>query len=89
MIFRCRNCGETTSDIDMVLEGACKCGGTKFELVSEDPLGVSTEISPRERIRRDLHLWVDLNIDSLDVNAINNLRVRFEFDDPTSHAISR
>ncbi|MHA1740548.1 MAG: hypothetical protein DRQ02_12725 [Candidatus Latescibacterota bacterium] len=80
MIFRCRNCGETSSDIDMVLDGACKCGSTRFELVSEDPVATPADISPRERLRRDLHLWVDLNIDSLDLDAINNLRVRFEFD---------
>lgn len=81
MIFRCRKCGETSTDIDMVLDGTCKCGGSKFELVSEDTMGVPTDISPRERIRRDLHLWVDLNIDSLDNTSLDSLRVRFEFDD--------
>ncbi len=85
MIFRCRNCGATSSDIDMVLEGTCKCGGTRFELVTEDLVGQVAGLSPKERLRHDLHLWVDLNIDSLDVDRINNLRVRFEFDDsPTS-----
>ncbi len=89
MIFRCRNCGETSSDIDMVLEGACKCGGTRFELVSEDFLAAQGEISPRERIRQDLHLWVDLNIDSLDVAKLNNLRVRFEYDDSIGQPLTR
>jgi len=84
MIFRCRQCGETSSDIDMVLEGVCKCGGTRFELVSEDTFASAVDLSPKERLRRDLHLWVDLNVDSLDISRLDNLRVRFEFDDPSS-----
>ena len=78
MIFKCRNCGDTSADIDMVLDGTCHCGCTHFQLASEDLPGVSKEIEQKEQIRRDLHLWVDLNLDSMESSDIGSIRVAFE-----------
>jgi len=83
LIFRCRNCGDTTADIDVVLDGACKCGCTSFQLVSEDAPIFKDELSAKEVIRRDLHMWIDLNIDSVDPENLRDMRVRFEFNKPT------
>ncbi len=80
MIFKCRNCGKTSSDIDMVLDGTCECGCAHFELTSEKPFMTGEAVSPKEALRRDLHLWLDLNIDSIDVESLHNMRVRLEFD---------
>ncbi|MHA2141831.1 MAG: hypothetical protein ACXADC_06525 [Candidatus Thorarchaeota archaeon] len=82
MIFQCRNCGKTSTDIDMVLDGACTCGCTYFKMGSESPLDLPKDLSTKEAIRRDLHQWLDLNIDSMDTDSIGNIRVRFEIDDP-------
>jgi predicted nucleic acid-binding Zn-ribbon protein len=84
VIFRCRNCGETTADIDAVLDGSCACGCTSFQLVSENAAIFRDELSAKEAIRRDLHMWVDLNIDSANPEDLTNLRVRFEFNRPES-----
>ncbi|MEE9540250.1 MAG: hypothetical protein E3J82_01690 [Candidatus Thorarchaeota archaeon] len=82
MIFKCRNCGDTSADIDMVLDGTCHCGCTHFQLSSENVPGVSKEISQKEQIRRDLHLWVDLNLDSMESSDIGSIRVAFECEKP-------
>ncbi|MFW9974686.1 MAG: hypothetical protein ACFFDQ_05455 [Candidatus Thorarchaeota archaeon] len=78
MLFICRNCGKTSVDIDMVLEGACSCGCTHFHLVSEDRSELPAELSEKECIRRDLHKWLDLNLDSMPPNLVGNIRVLFE-----------
>ncbi|NWF95268.1 MAG: hypothetical protein HXY34_03915 [Candidatus Thorarchaeota archaeon] len=78
MIFRCRNCGDCTTDVDVVLDGACKCGCTRFQLIPEPTPLVVEELPTKEAIRRDLHLWLDLNIDSLSVEDLTSLRVSFE-----------
>jgi predicted nucleic acid-binding Zn-ribbon protein len=80
MIFQCRNCGKTSDDIDMVLDGSCDCGCTHFKLATENPLDLPEELSIKEAVRRDLHYWLDLNIDSMDSESIGNIRVRFEVD---------
>jgi hypothetical protein len=49
---------------------------------SESPLDLPKDLSTKEAIRRDLHQWLDLNIDSMDTDSIGNIRVRFEIDDP-------
>ncbi|MFW9968096.1 MAG: hypothetical protein ACFFEA_13155 [Candidatus Thorarchaeota archaeon] len=81
MIFQCRNCGKTSDDIDMVLDGSCACGCSHFKLATENPLDLPKELSTKEAIRRDLHYWLDLNIDSMDSESIGNIRVRFEIDE--------
>ncbi|TXT55833.1 MAG: hypothetical protein BAJATHORv1_30216 [Candidatus Thorarchaeota archaeon] len=78
MIFRCRNCGNTSADIDMVLDGACTCGCTSFQLVEQEPAGLNTGLPTKEMIRQDLHSWIDLNLDALKPEQIYNIRVRFE-----------
>ncbi|MFX0108724.1 MAG: hypothetical protein ACFE7R_10590 [Candidatus Hodarchaeota archaeon] len=80
MLFQCRNCGKTSTDIDMVLDGACECNCTHFKLVSETPLDLPPEIDTKESIRRDLHHWIDLNIDSMDPDQVSNMRVFFEIE---------
>ncbi len=80
MIFQCRNCGETSADIDKVLDGACKCGCTHFKLASKTPLELPENLAAKEAIRRDLHYWLDLNIDSMDPDDVGNLRVLFEIE---------
>ncbi len=82
MIFQCRNCGKTSGDIDMVLDGSCTCGCTHFRLASENHIDLPPELSAKEAIRRDLHCWLDLNIDSMDPESVGSLRVRFEVDNP-------
>ncbi len=78
MLFVCRNCGKTSVDIDMVLEGACSCGCTHFHLVSEDKSELPPELRQKESIRRDLHKWLDLNLDSMPPDLVGNIRVLFE-----------
>jgi predicted nucleic acid-binding Zn-ribbon protein len=80
MLFVCRNCGATTADIDMILDGACECGSTHFKLVSENSPKIPAPMAMKEEIRRNLHTWVDLNIDSMDSSKIGNMRVIFECD---------
>ena len=80
MLFRCMNCGATSPDIDMVLNGSCSCGSSRFHLVSQDRKTVATEISTKEQIRRDLHQWIDLNLDSVTPEEMTNVRVSFECD---------
>ncbi|MHA2003549.1 MAG: hypothetical protein ACW975_04220 [Candidatus Thorarchaeota archaeon] len=82
MIFQCRNCGKTTGDIDIVLDGACTCGCSHFKLATKNPLDLPPELSAKEAIRRDLHYWLDLNLDSMDPESVGDIRVRFEFGDP-------
>jgi len=78
MLFVCRNCGNTSEDIDMVLDGSCKCGGSHFKLVSDDSPKLPTVVTPKEEMRNALHLWIDLNIDSMEPEQIGDIRVRFE-----------
>ena len=78
MLFICRNCGNASADIDKVLDGSCKCGGNHFKLVSDDSKGKPVAMTPKEEIRRDLHQWIDLNIDSMEPEQIGDIRVRFE-----------
>lgn len=86
MIFICRNCGKSSDDIDMVLEGSCSCGCSDFHLVSNDRSGLPEPLDTKETIRRDLHRWVDLNLDSMPPELVGNIRVLFEIerDDVTS-----
>jgi predicted nucleic acid-binding Zn-ribbon protein len=78
MIFVCRSCGESSVDIDMVLEGACGCGCTHFHLVSEDRSELPKALEEKESIRRDLHRWLDLNLDSMSPEVVGNISVTFE-----------
>lgn len=78
MLFVCRMCGKSSADIDMVLEGACSCGCTHFHLVSEDRSEFPKEIAEKEAIRRDLHRWLDLNLDSMPPELVGNITVKFE-----------
>ena len=80
MMFICRMCGKTSEDIDMVLEGACSCGCTHFHLVSEDRSELPKELDQKEAIRRDLHRWLDLNLDSMPPELVGNIRVLFEIE---------
>ncbi|MGQ4912560.1 MAG: hypothetical protein ACP6KW_10360 [Candidatus Thorarchaeota archaeon] len=86
MLFICRNCGKSTDNIDVVLDGACSCGCTHFHLVSEDRSGLPLPLETKETIRQDLHRWVDLNLDSMPPELVGNIRVLFEIerDDLTS-----
>ncbi len=74
----CINCGKTSADIDMVLQGQCSCGCSHFHLVSEDRSELPPPLSNKEAIRRDLHKWIDLNIDSMPPEVVDNIRVLFE-----------
>ena len=47
----------------MVLEGACSCGCQHFHLVSEDRSELPKPLDEKEIIRRDLHRWLDLNLE--------------------------
>lgn len=78
MIFICRSCGKSSDDIDMVLDGACSCGCSHFHLVSEDRSELPEALDAKEKIRRDLHRWVDLNLDSMPPDLVGNIRVLFE-----------
>ncbi|MBD3407650.1 MAG: hypothetical protein GF411_16150 [Candidatus Lokiarchaeota archaeon] len=78
MIFKCRNCGNTSADIDMVLDGACPCGCTSFQLVEQEPIGMTSGLPTKEMIRQDLHNWIDVNLDALTPDQVYNIRVRFE-----------
>lgn len=80
MFFKCRACGRISTDIDTILEGACECGCTHFQLCSEQRPTLPPSLEKKEEIRRDLHTWIDLNIDSMDPDSVGNLRVLFEFD---------
>ncbi len=78
MLFQCRDCGETSPDLDMVLNRACKCGSTRFHLISQDTKPLVTEVSEKEQLRRELHRWLDLNLDSVEAKDLPNLRLSFE-----------
>jgi predicted nucleic acid-binding Zn-ribbon protein len=78
MMFICRSCGKSSTDIDMVLEGACSCGCTHFHLVSEDRSELPKPLDAKEEIRRDLHRWLDLNLDSMSPETIGDISVKFE-----------
>ena len=80
MIFICRSCGKSTADIDLVLEGACSCGCTHFHLVSEDRSELPKALGVKETIRRDLHRWLDLNLDSMSPELVGNISVKFEIE---------
>ena len=82
MLFMCRGCGKTSADIDRVLDGACECGCTRFQLVSEEAPQIVRRLNARETIRKDLHAWLDMNIDSMEPDRLNSLRVVFEVDKP-------
>ena len=82
MLFKCRGCGKVSADIDMILDGACDCGCRHFQLVSEDASVRSGELSDLEWIRKDLHVWLDLNLDSMSAENLNSLRVVLETDKP-------
>jgi predicted nucleic acid-binding Zn-ribbon protein len=79
MLFVCRTCGRESNEIDTVLDGTCTCGGTHFKLVSQDRPQMPTTMTLKEEIRRDLHRWVDLNIDTVDPEVMSDIRVTFEF----------
>jgi hypothetical protein len=51
-------------------------------MASENPLDLPKELSTKEAIRRDLHSWLDLNIDTMDSDSVGNIRVRFEIEAP-------
>lgn len=78
MIFICRSCGKSSADIDMVLEGQCSCGCTHFHLVSEDRSELPKPLEEKEILRRDLHRWIDLNLDSMSPEHVGNISVKFE-----------
>ena len=78
MLFQCRDCGQTSPDLDMVLNGACKCGGTRFHLISQEKKQESPELSEKDQLRNELHRWLDLNLDSVELKDLPNLRVSFE-----------
>ena len=80
MLFKCRACGKTSADIDRVLDGACECGCTRFQLVSEESPAIVRRLNARESIRKDLHAWLDMNIDSMEPDRLSSLRVVFEVD---------
>lgn len=80
MKFKCMTCGKTSPDIDMVLNGSCSCGGTRFHLISQEKTSSTQNLSEKEQIRRDLHRWLDINIDSIEPTELCNLRVSFELD---------
>lgn len=82
MLFKCCECGRVSADIDRVLDGTCECGSRRFQLKSEEVLLPSTKLSQAETIRRDLHVWLDLNLDSIPTENLNNLRVVIESDKP-------
>jgi len=48
--------------------------------VSEDRSEFPKEIDEKESIRRDLHRWLDLNLDSMPPNVVGNIRVLFEIE---------
>ena len=78
MQFVCRTCGKQSSDIDMILDGECSCGGTHFKLISEEAVALPTAMTAKEQLRKDLHNWIDLNIDSLESDTVGDIRVAFE-----------
>jgi predicted nucleic acid-binding Zn-ribbon protein len=82
MLCKCRNCGITSDDIDTVLNGSCKCGCSHFKLVStDDKWNLPGELTTKEKIRRDLHEWIDLNVDSLSPEEVASIRVSVHVDD--------
>ncbi len=85
MLFVCRSCNRKSNDIDTVLDGACDCGGTHFKLVSQEQSQMPTAVTTREEIRRDLHRWIDLNIDTMDPEIIGDIRVTFEIPNKEAH----
>ncbi len=77
MIFECRNCGKPTMDIDQVLDGNCECGCSSFRLISNDALTLDSKFSVKERVRRELYSWIDINLDALNPDDLENLSVAF------------
>ena len=80
LLFICRNCGKSSEDIDTVLEGSCSCGCSHFHLVSQDRSELPEPLDTKEAIRRDLHRWLDLNLDSMPPESVGNIRVMFEIE---------
>lgn len=80
LYFKCRVCGKTSTDIDAILDGECECGSTHFQLCSEKEPTLPPDLAKKEQIRTDLHQWIDLNLDSIDLDSVDNFRIRFEFD---------
>ncbi|TFH02279.1 MAG: hypothetical protein E4H14_17765 [Candidatus Thorarchaeota archaeon] len=80
MLFICRSCGKSSDDIDKVLDGSCSCGCTHFHLVSEDRSELPKPLDVKEEIRRDLHRWLDLNLDCMSPDLVGNISVKFEVD---------
>ena len=78
MLFICRSCGKSSTDIDKVLEGQCSCGCTHFQLVSNDRSELPKPLEEKEMLRRDLHRWIDLNLDSMKPEHVGNISVKFE-----------
>jgi predicted nucleic acid-binding Zn-ribbon protein len=82
MLFKCSECGKISVDIDKVLDGACECGSRRFQLKSDETLLPLAKLSEAETIRRDLHVWLDLNLDSMPAEDLSRLRVLLEVDKP-------
>jgi predicted nucleic acid-binding Zn-ribbon protein len=80
LYFKCRVCGKISTDIDTILDGECECGSTHFQLCSDQGPALPPDLAKKEQIRTDLHRWIDLNLDSMDLDSIDNFRIRFEFD---------
>jgi predicted nucleic acid-binding Zn-ribbon protein len=80
LFFKCRACGKISTDIDAILEGECECGSNNFQLCSEKGPSLPPNLAKKEQIRRDLHQWIDLNIDAMDPDFIGDFRIRLEFD---------
>ncbi len=77
MIFECRQCGKTTADIDKVLDGTCECGCSSFRLVSNDAMSLDPKFSIKERVRRDLYDWIDINLETMTPEELDDLSVSF------------
>jgi predicted nucleic acid-binding Zn-ribbon protein len=82
MLFKCIQCGRVSADIDKVLDGACECGSRRFQLKSEDALPPAAPLSEAESIRRDLHTWLDINLDSISPEDLSRLRVVLDVEKP-------
>jgi predicted nucleic acid-binding Zn-ribbon protein len=78
MLFKCRDCGKASPDLDMVLNRTCECGGTRFHLISQDAKTIKPVVSDKEQLRTELHRWLDLNMDSIEMKDLPNIRVSFE-----------
>ncbi|RDE12334.1 MAG: hypothetical protein C4K47_08315 [Candidatus Thorarchaeota archaeon] len=82
MLFKCSACGRVSADIDKVLDGACECGSRRFQLKPDEALLPLARLSEAEVIRRDLHVWLDLNLDSMAADDLSRLRVVLEVEKP-------